>query len=75
MNANLKGLLESIVEMDGKNDLWKETTVAAKVILEGGYEGHSEDIEALEDMNITTGFDLEKALSTGDWYWKDVLKK
>lgn len=75
MNAKLRTLLETIVKMNDNNDLMAETTTAAKVILEGGYEGHSEDIEALEDMNIETGFDLEKALSTGDWYWKDVLKK
>lgn len=73
MNANLRTLLESIVEMDGKNDLWSETTAAAKKLLEGGYEGHNEDIEALMDMHLTTGFELEQALSTGSWYWN--LKK
>lgn len=72
MKANLRTLLETIVDMNDNNDLMSETTVAAKVILEGGYEGHSEDVEALEDMHIETGFDLEKALSTGDWYWNNI---
>lgn len=70
MNTNLRTLLETIVKMNGNNDLMTETTSAAKVMLEGGYEGHSEDIEALEDMHIETGFDLEAALSQGEWYFQ-----
>lgn len=72
MNANLKGLLESIVEMDGKNDLWKETTVAAKLLLDGNYEGHNEDIESLEDRRIETGFDLENVLGQGSWHFQNT---
>jgi hypothetical protein len=70
MNANLKSLLEKIVEMDGNNDLMEETTVAAKLLLEGGYDGHDEDIECLEDRDITTGFELEAVISQGSWYFQ-----
>lgn len=70
MNANLKSLLEKIVEMDGNNDLMEETTIAASLLLEGKYEGHNEDVEALEDKNIITGFDLEAVLSQGEWYFQ-----
>lgn len=75
MNAKLNSLLKQIELTGTNNDLMQETIEAVTLLLDGGYFGHQEDIEALEDMNITTGFDLEKALSTGDWYWKDVLKK
>lgn len=72
MNANLKELLTKIVEMDGKNDLMTETTNAAKALLLGGYEGHSEDVETLDDRTIETGFELEAILSQGAWYFTDI---
>ena len=64
MTKQLKELLETVVT--GNNDLWEETIDASKKILEGGYEGHKEDVEALE--GIETGFELEKVLSQGKWY-------
>lgn len=75
MNNQLRELLEKVVEMDGNNNLWPETTAAAKKLLEGGYEGHSEDIEALDDRNITTGFELEDVLSQGSWYFQDFYNR
>jgi len=66
MTKELRELLQVVVE--GNNDLWNETIEAAKKILAGGYEGHKEDVEALE--GIETGFELEKVLSRGKWYWQ-----
>lgn len=66
MTKELRKLLETVVM--GNNDLMQETIDAAKKILAGGYEGHEEDVEYLED--IETGFELEKALSQGKWYWQ-----
>ena len=70
MKKELRELLKTVVT--GNNDLWKETIDASKKILEGGYEGHKEDVEALE--GIETGFELEKILSQGNWYWQDELR-
>lgn len=70
MTKELRELLKTVSE--GKNDLWQETIEAAKIILSGGYEGHKEDLEYLED--VKTGFELEKLLSQGDWYWQDELR-
>lgn len=70
MKNQLKELFEKIVEMDGNNDLMEETTAAAKKLLEGGYDGHNEDVQCLEDRNIITGFDLEAVLSQGEWYFQ-----
>ena len=66
MTKELRELLQVVTE--GNNDLWEETIDASKKILEGGYEGHKEDVEALE--GIETGFELEKVLSQGKWYWQ-----
>ncbi len=66
MTEKLRKLLETIIT--GNNDLMKETIDAAKKILAGGYEGHQEDVEALE--GIETGFELERVLSQGKWYWQ-----
>lgn len=66
MTEKLRKLLETVVT--GNNDLWQETINAAKKILAGGYEGHDEDVEYLE--GIETGFELEKVLSQGKWYWQ-----
>ena len=66
MTKELRELLQVVAE--GNNDLWNETIEAAKKILAGGYEGHKEDVEALE--GIETGFELEKVLSRGKWYWQ-----
>ena len=66
MTKELRELLQVVVE--GNNDLWQETIDAAKKILEGGYEGHQEDVEALE--GVETGFGLEEVLSQGKWYWQ-----
>jgi len=70
MTKELRELLKTVSE--GKNDLLQETIEAAKIILAGGYEGHKEDLEYLED--VKTGFELEKLLSQGDWYWQDELR-
>ena len=67
MTKELRELLQVVTE--GNNDLWEETIDASKKILEGGYEGHKEDVEALE--GIKTGFELEKVLSQGKWYWQE----
>ena len=66
MTKELRELLQVVAE--GNNDLWNETIEAAEKILEGGYEGHDADIEALE--GVETGFELEKVLSQGKWYWQ-----
>jgi hypothetical protein len=70
MTRELKNLLEVVVSEE--NDLMQETIDAAKIILAGGYKGHDEDIEYLED--VRTGFELEKVLSQGKWYWQDELR-
>ena len=70
MTKELRELLKTVSE--GSNDLLQETIEAAKIILAGGYEGHEEDIEYLE--GIKTGFELEKVLSQGNWYWQDELR-
>ena len=66
MNKELRELLQVVAE--GNNDLWNETIEASKKILAGGYEGHQEDVEALE--GVETGFELERLLSQGKWYWQ-----
>ncbi len=66
MTKELRELLETVVK--GNNDLWQETIDAAEKILAGGYECHNEDLEYLE--GIETGFELEKVLSRGKWYWQ-----
>ena len=68
MTKELRELLQVVAE--GNNDLWQETIEAAKKILEGGYEGHQEDVEALE--GVETGFELEEVLSHGKWYWQEA---
>jgi len=68
MTKELRELLQQVVAAEGNNDLWQETIDAAKKILAGGYEGHQEDVEALE--GIETGFELERLLSQGKWYWQ-----
>jgi hypothetical protein len=70
MTNELRNLLKTVSE--GNNDLFQETIDAAKIILAGGYEGHEEDIEYLE--GVRTGFELEKVLSQGNWYWQDELR-
>ncbi len=67
MNKELRELLKTVVK--GNNDLMQETIEASKKILAGGYEGHEEDLEYLE--GIETGFELEKVLSQGKWYWQN----
>ena len=66
MTKELRELLQVVAE--GNNDLWNETIEAAQKLLKGGYYGHDADIEALE--GIETGFELEKVLSRGKWYWQ-----
>lgn len=70
MTRELKNLLEVVVS-EG-NDLMQETIDAAKIILAGNYEGYEEDIEYLE--GVKTGFELEKVLSQGSWYWQNELR-
>lgn len=70
MTKELRELLKTVSE--GNNDLLQETIDAAKIILAGDYEGHQEDVLYLED--VKTGFELEKLLSQGDWYWQDELR-
>ena len=70
MTKELRELLKTVSE--GNNDLFQETIDAAEIILAGNYEGHQEDLEYLED--VKTGFELEKVLSQGNWYWQDELR-
>lgn len=70
MTKELMNLLEVVSQ--GNNDLFQETIEAAKIILAGNYEGHEEDIEYLK--GVRTGFELEKVLSQGKWYWQDELR-
>ena len=70
MTKELRELLKTVSE--GSNDLLQETIEAAEIILAGNYEGHQEDLEYLED--VKTGFELEKVLSQGSWYWQNELR-
>ena len=70
MTKELRKLLETVVM--GNNDLMQETIDAAKIILAGGYEGHEDDVECIE--GVETGFELEKLLSQGNWYWQNELR-
>ena len=54
----------------GKGDIWKETEVAARILLAGGYPGHSEDLACLED--IEDCIELENLLSHGSWYFQET---
>ena len=68
MKKELRELLQVVTKEN--NDLWNETIKAAQKLLKGGYEGHDADIENLEEREIKTGFELEKVLSQGKWYWQ-----
>ncbi|WP_265445136.1 helix-turn-helix domain-containing protein [Acetivibrio straminisolvens] len=68
MNENLKKILETAAS--GKGDLWRETEVAAKILLRGGYEGHEEDLSYIEDVQDC--LELEKVLSQGQWYFQEA---
>ena len=70
MTKELKELLQVVAE--GNNDLWNATIEAAEKLLKGGYPGHDLDISALEEREVKTGFELEKALSHGSWYFQFV---
>ena len=54
----------------GRGDLWKETEVASRILLAGGYPGHNEDIVALEDVKDC--IELEKRISRGAWYFQET---
>lgn len=54
----------------GNSDLWKETEVASRILLAGGYPGHNEDIAALEDVKDC--IELENLLSRGSWYFQET---
>ncbi len=54
----------------GKGDIWKETEVASRILLAGGYPGHSEDLACLED--IEDCIELENLLSHGSWYFQET---
>ena len=70
MNEKLRKILE--VSAIGKGDLWKETEVASRILLAGGYPGHDEDIAVLEDVKDC--IELENLLSRGSWYFQDADK-
>ena len=70
MSKELRNLLKTVVT--GNHDLLQETIEASKKILAGGYKGHEDDVEALE--GIETGFELERLLSQGQWYWQINIK-
>ena len=72
MKKELRELLQNVVKKE--NDLWNETIKVAQKLLKGGYYGHDADIENLEERDIKTGFELEKVLSQGNWYWQDELR-
>ena len=69
MNNELRELLQVVAE--GNNDLWNETIEAAQKLLKGGYYGHDAVIENLEERGVKTGFELEKAISQGNWYFQN----
>ena len=68
MTKELRELLQVVAE--GNNDLWNETIEVSQKLLKGGYYGHDADIENLEEREIKTGFELERVLSQGKWYWQ-----
>lgn len=70
MNENLRKILTDA--SSGNNDLCKETEVAARILLAGGYPGHNEDIAVLEDVKDC--IELENLLSRGSWYFQETDK-
>ncbi|HUM45008.1 MAG TPA: hypothetical protein PKI14_18835 [Fervidobacterium sp.] len=63
-------LLQTIA--NGNTDLWRETEVACEILLEGGYEGHQEDMEYIRD--VSSGNELEQLLSRGEWHFQQTEK-
>ena len=63
-----KKLREILVAASGGGDLWKETEIAASILLAGGYPGHDLDIENIEDVRDC--IELERLLSQGSWYFQ-----
>ena len=70
MNEKLRKVLSDAA--NGNNDLWKKTEVAAELLIAGGYPGHNEDLECLED--IEDCIELENLLSRGSWYFQETRK-
>ena len=68
MNEKLRKILTDA--SSGKGDMWKETEVAARILLAGGYPGHNEDLACLE--GIEDCIELEKLLSRGSWYFQET---
>lgn len=68
MNEKLRKILTDA--SSGKGDIWKETEVAARILLAGGYPGHNEDIAVLEDVKDCS--ELENLLSRGSWYFQET---
>lgn len=70
-----KNLIDIITECSKNNwknsDLFKETEIACEIIAFEDYEGRNEDIEyILEKLNDgATLFDVENAISIGEWYF------
>jgi len=67
-----KELRKILVDASSGGDLWKETEVAARILLAGGYSGHSEDLACLE--GIEDCIELENLLSRGSWYFQETDK-
>lgn len=72
MTKKLRELLQVVTEEN--NDLRNETIEVAQKLLKGGYFGHDADIVSLEEREIKTGFELEKVLNQGEWYWQIDLQ-
>ena len=70
MTEKLRKILSDAA--NGNSDLWKETEVAARILLAGGYSGHSEDLACLE--GIEDCIELENLLSRGTWYFQETDK-
>ena len=68
MKEKLRKILSDAA--NGNSDVWKETEVASRILLAGGYPGHNEDIAALE--GIEDCIELENLLSRGTWYFQET---
>ncbi len=74
---NLIDLITECTKNNWKNsDLFEETEIACEIIAFEDYEGRNEDIEyILEKLDDgATLFDVEIAISNGQWFFQETGK-
>lgn len=72
---NFVDMITECLKDNWKNsDLFRESEIACGIIAFEEYEGREEDIEyILEKINDgATLFDIEKAISIGEWYFMET---